>query len=242
VDARFHTRGIADGIAEVGFSFVVEGERVAGALFVPSDLDEAAPLVLIQHPGMGSSDDYFVREPSMLWARRGWICAGLDAPFHGARDIHDPMRLLRNRDEMPARVLQFGREVSAAVDVIASHYPVDATRIAYVGYSLGAMLGVPAVARDGRFRAAAFCLVGEGGGMVGPATGPESVVPQLAAVAVRIVAKTADELIPRERTEALYDALPGEKDIVWLPGGHFEIGNDVIDAAGSWLAAHLSGD
>jgi predicted esterase len=68
------------------------------------------------------------------------------------------------------------------------------------------------------------------------------VVPQLAAVAVRIVAKTADELIPRERTEALYDALPGEKDIVWLPGGHFEIGNDVIDAAGSWLAAHLSGD
>jgi predicted esterase len=240
MDAQFHTRGLVDGLAEVGFSFVLDGERVPGTLFASADLDEAAPLVLIQHPGMGSSDDYFVREPSMLWARRGWICAGLDAPFHGARDVHDPMRLMRNRDEMPERVLQFGREVSAALDVIAGRYAVDTARIGYAGYSLGAMLGVPAVARDGRFRAAAFCLVGEGGGMVGPATGPESVVPKLAAVAIRIVAKTADELIPRERTQALYDALPGEKDIVWLPGGHFEIGSDVIDAAGSWLAARFA--
>ena len=81
-------------------------------------------------------------------------------------------------------------------------------------------------------------LVGEGG-MVGPATGPESYVPKLANVAIRIVGKRHDELVPRASTDALYDALPGEKEITWLKGGHFEIGPDVVDAAGDWLKAKL---
>lgn len=237
--AQFAATVVADGLAEVRFSLVVDGERVPGALFMPSDLDEPAPLVFIQHPGTGSKDDYFVREPSMLWARRGWICVGIDAPLHGDRDEHDPMRLFRDRERMPDIAAQFAREVSAVIDAVAEQYPVDPGRIGYAGYSMGAMLGVPAVASDGRFRAAAFCLVGEGG-FVGPATGDQSVVPGLREVAVRIVGKTDDELIPRERTEALFDALPGEKDIVWLPGGHYEIGPDVINAAGSWLAERLA--
>ena len=62
---------------------------------------------------------------------------------------------------------------------------------------------------------------------------------RLAGVAVRIVAKEHDEYISHEATQALYDALPGEKDLVWRPGGHFEIGPDVIDAAEEWLRAKL---
>jgi fermentation-respiration switch protein FrsA (DUF1100 family) len=58
-------------------------------------------------------------------------------------------------------------------------------------------------------------------------------------VAVRVVGKTADELIPRERTEALFAALPGEKDLQWLPGGHFEIGPDVVKLAEQWMAEKL---
>jgi fermentation-respiration switch protein FrsA (DUF1100 family) len=103
---------------------------------------------------------------------------------------------------------------------------------------MGSMLGLPAVAIDGRFKAAVFCLVGEGG-LAGAASGSTSYVAKLGRVAVRVVGKTHDELIPRESTEALYEALPGDKDIVWLPGGHFEIGPDVIKAAGEWLKEHL---
>ncbi|MEX0784621.1 MAG: hypothetical protein WD557_18455, partial [Dehalococcoidia bacterium] len=95
-----------------------------------------------------------------------------------------------------------------------------------------------AVARDGRFRVASFCLVGEGG-LVGPATGEQSVVPGLERVAVRIVGKASDELVPRAATEALYAAIPGKKDIVWLPGGHFEIGPDVIKAAVDWVKERI---
>jgi len=41
-------------------------------------------------------------------------------------------------------------------------------------------------------------------------------------------------------TQALYATLPGERDLVWLPGGHFEIGPDVIDAAEAWMRAKLA--
>jgi predicted esterase len=187
---------------------------------------------------MGSKDDYFVADVARMWARRGWVCAGLDAPLHGDRREHNPMGLFRERDRYPAVRAQFAAEVTRLIDLLAAEYLVDVTRLGFTGFSLGSMIGLPAVATDGRFKAAAFCLVGEGG-LVGEATGNESFVPRLANVATRIVAKQQDELISRASTEALYDALPGEKDIKWLPGGHFEIGPDVIDAAGEWLKAKL---
>lgn len=235
-----HTESVQDELRVVRFSFESDGERVPGVAWMPLEADEPMPLVFIQHPGTGSKDDYFVTEPGQMWARRGWICAGVDAPMHGDRDDFDPMGMLQEKELYPVIADQFAGELSMAVDELAGHYPVDLARLGYVGFSMGSMLGIPAVARDGRFRAAAFCLVGEGG-FVGPATGPESHVPGLATTAVRIVGKQQDELIPRAATEALFDAIDGEKDLKWLPGGHFEIGPDVIDLAGDWMKRHLAG-
>jgi len=225
-------------LREVQFSFDLDGECVPGLLYLPNEPQGSLPLVLIQHPGMGSKDDYFVTEPARAWARRGWACAGIDAPLHGDRATHDPMAIFRDRSRYPAVLAQFAAELSATIDHLAADYPIDLSRLGFVGFSLGSMLGVRAVARDGRFKAAAFCLVGEGG-LVGQVQGPESAVAGMDGVAVRIVGKRDDELIPRAATDALYDALPGPKDIVWLPGGHFEIGPDVIRAAGDWLRDHL---
>lgn len=229
---------IEDGVRTVHFSFDCDGERVPGVAWMPAGETEAMPLVFIQHPATGSKDDFFVEQPGRQWAQRGWICAGLDAPMHGDRTPNDPMRLLQERERYPEVVAQFARELSMAVDELAANYPVDMAKLGYVGYSMGSMLGVPAVARDGRFAAAAFCLVGEGG-MVGTASGEGSDVPLMEHVAIRIVAKEQDELIPRAATEALYDGLPGTKDIAWKPGGHFEIGQDVIASAGEWMKQQL---
>ncbi len=227
-----------DGITFAEFSVEVEGERVPGMVYVPAGDEGPRPLVLLQHPATSSKDDYFVAEPARLWANRGWVVGGFDAPYHGDREPYDPVALLRDRELLAAAGRRYARELAAVVDCLASRYPVDRGRLGFVGYSLGSMFGIPAVAGHGGFRAAVFCLVGEGG-LVGPATGPDSVLPGLASTAVRIVAKTRDELIPREATERLYEALPGEKDIVWLPGGHFEIGPDVIGAAEDWLVRWL---
>ncbi|MCK9519917.1 MAG: hypothetical protein M0R74_12970 [Dehalococcoidia bacterium] len=225
-------------LREIRYSVEVNGESVPGLLILPASEEGPLPLVFLQHPATSSKEDYFVRDVALRWAQRGWACGGIDAPLHGERANFDPMGLFRDRSRYPAIVDQFANELTAVIDALAGHYPVDPARMAYIGYSMGSMLGVPAVARDGRFRVAAFCLVGEGG-MVGPASGADSDVPRLETVAVRIVGKLSDELIPREATDALYAALPGEKDISWLPGGHFEIGPDVIRAAEEWVVSHL---
>ncbi len=226
-----------DGVTELRFSLAVDGEHVPALFFVP-DSDEPAPLVIIQHPATSSKDDYFVRDVALSWASRGWICGGLDAPFHGDRATHDPMRVLRDHDGLATLSARFAAEVSATIDAMAARYAVDLGRLGYVGYSMGSMLGIPAVAADGRFKAAAFCLVGEGG-LLGVASDAGSPVAKLGGMAVRIVGKTQDEFFSKEATEALFTALPGEKDMHWLPGGHFEIGPDVINAAGEWLTAKL---
>lgn len=227
-----------DGIREVRFWVDGPHEEIPGLVYLPAGADAPLPLVLMQHPGTGSKDDYFVAEVARQWARRGWICGGIDAPLHGEREDFDPMGLFRDRDRFPEIAAQFGEELSLVIDALAEEIPVDVSRLGYIGYSLGSMLGVPAVARDGRFRVASFCLVGEGG-LVGPATGETSVIPGLRNVAVRIVAKINDELVPRASTEALYAAIPGEKDISWYPGGHFEIGPEVVKAAVDWVHAKI---
>lgn len=229
---------LIEDLREIRFGLDVNGEHVPGLLVLPTNPPAPLPLVLLQHPGMGSSEDYFVRDVALDWAKRGWACAGIDAPLHGDRREHDPMRLFRDRDSFPRVRAQFAAEVTATIDAIAENYAIDLTRLGFVGYSLGSMIGLPAVARDGRFKAAVFCLVGEGG-LVGEVEGPEGDVPLLAGVAVKIVGKLQDELIPRAATEALYNALPGTKEIAWLPGGHFEIGPDVVRAAQAWLKEHL---
>jgi dienelactone hydrolase len=226
------------GLREVQFVHDVAGESVPGLLCLPAGADTPVPLVLIQHPGMSSKDDYFVREVAMDWAKRGWACGGIDAPLHGERAVHDPMRLFREPDRYPEVRTQFAREISATIDVLASEFSLDLSRLGFVGYSLGSMLGIAAIARDGRFKAAVLGLVGEGG-LAGSATGPDSDIAKLGHVAVRVIGKANDQIISREATDALYAALPGEKDITWLPGGHFEIGPDVVQAASDWMKAKL---
>jgi dienelactone hydrolase len=237
--ASWHaTEQLMGDVREVRFAFDLGGETVPGLLYLPAEWAEPMPLVVIQHPGMGSKDDYFMAEVGRQWTRRGWAVGGLDAPLHGERASHDPMALFREPERFPQIRAQFAAEMSAAIDLLAANYPIDLRRLGFVGYSMGSMLGIPAVARDGRFKAAAFCLVGEGG-LVGKVAGPEADVAKLGNVAIRVVGKLQDQLIPRAATEALYEALPGPKEIAWFPGGHFEIGPDVISAAGDWMKAKL---
>ena len=57
-------------VREISFSFQLNGESVPGLLILPREVDSAEklPLVLIQHPGMSSKDDYFVRDVAISWS------------------------------------------------------------------------------------------------------------------------------------------------------------------------------
>ena len=223
------------GLREVRFLL----HETPGRLWLPDGEEGPFPLVLIQHPGMGSKDDAIVSGPARAWATtHRWACLGLDAPGHGERAVADPFAALQDPEQAAAMAAQFAGEVHDAIDALAERYPVDTGRLGYYGYSLGAMLGIPAVAGDGRFRAAVFAAAGTGP-LSGPAEGPGSHLPALANVAVRVIAKERDEVVAPEATVELYGAVPGEKDLVTLPGGHFAIDDDVVGAAEEWLVGQL---
>ena len=223
------------GLREVRFR---TGEA-PGLLWLPDGEEGPFPLVLIQHPGMSSKDDFIVSGPAQAWATtHRWACLGLDAPGHGERAVPDPFAAMRDPEQAAAMAAQFAGEVTEAVDELAERYPIDTGRLGYYGYSLGAMLGVPAVAGDGRFRAAVFAAAGTGP-LCGSAEGDGSHLEGLAEVAVRVIAKERDEIVSGEATIELYAGIPGEKDLVTLPGGHFAIGDEVVGAAEEWLAAKL---
>jgi len=223
------------GLREIRFRL---GET-PGLLWLPDGEAGPLPLVLIQHPGMSSKDDALVAGPARAWATtHRWACLGLDAPGHGERAVPDPFAAMRDPEQAAAMAAQFAGEVAVVVDALAERYPVDVGRLGYYGYSLGAMLGVPAVAGDGRFRAAVFAAAGTGA-LSGPAEGEGSHLAGLAGVAVRVIAKERDEVVSPDATMELYAGLPGERDLVTLPGGHFAVGDDVVGAAEEWLAAKL---
>ena len=223
------------GLREVSFRL---GEA-PGLLWLPDGEEGPFPLVLIQHPGMSRKEDPIVSGPARAWATtHRWTCLGLDAPGHGERAVADPFAAMRDPEQAAAMAGQFAGEVAAAIDALAERYPVDTSKLGYYGYSLGAMLGVPAVAGDGRFRAAVFAAAGTGS-LSGPAEGEGSHLAGLVEVAVRVIAKERDEVVSPDATMELYAGLPGEKDLVTLPGGHFAIGDEVVGAAEEWLVASL---
>lgn len=223
------------GLREVRFRL----DETPGLLWLPDGDEGPLPLVLIQHPGMSGKDDMIVSGPARAWATtHRWACLGLDAPGHGERAVPDPFAALRDPAQAAAMAAQFAGEVTATVDALAERYPIDTSRLGYYGYSLGAMLGVAAVAGDGRFRAAVFAAAGTGS-LSGPAEGPGSHLEGLADVAVRVIAKERDEVVSPDATMELYAALTGQKDLVTLPGGHFAIGDDVVGAVEEWLTGRL---
>jgi fermentation-respiration switch protein FrsA (DUF1100 family) len=126
-----------------------------------------------------------------------------------------------------------------AVDWIATRPDLDAGRVGYCGFSMGAILGVPLVALERRLRAAVFALGGAGvlhflAGrapaerradfqLVAEATDPMHYAPLIAPRPVLMVNGTRDSIIPAPLGHALYGVLREPKRILWYEGEHGEV-------------------
>lgn len=136
--------------------------------------------------------------------------------------------------------------IRRAVDILFSRKDVDRHRIAFVGHSGGAMLGVDAVAVDGRFKAAVF-ESGLQGFTYHICTSPHpfaietreelkdrlpAYVATLAPLdAIHYVGHEAptvllfqsarfDQGVPQADAKALFDAASEPKQLIWYDTGH----------------------
>lgn len=210
------------------FEFASRGDRVPGRLLLPDRGEGPFPLILLQH-GLGECKESPRLDAASDWVREGAAVASIDLPLHGERaSAKLSQRLLDSVEQglsgsqldSPSTLLwvEFARQAvidsRRALDALAVFPDLDESQAVYAGFDLGAGLGAIFCAVDSRPKAAALALTGGG---FGPSqVDPCAYIAKLAPRPVLLVNVEGDGRIPRQATEALFEAARDPKRIEWI--------------------------
>jgi dienelactone hydrolase len=233
------------------FEYSSRGDRVPGLLLLPAEGHGPFPLVLLQHGAGGSKHSDYLDAARLPWVRRGIAVASIDFPLHGERSSAKLSEQLLGVTANSVRTAhadtialwsEFSRQsvvdLGRAFDALAEFPELDAQRVAYAGFSLGAILGALFCPTDSRPRAAALALGGAGIGP--PDFDPAAQIGAFAPRPLLFVNATRDERIPRAAAEALHAAAGDPKQIAWFECGHNDLPGAGLKTMWSFLAKHLN--
>ena len=226
--------------------FSSRGDRVSGRLWLPRGGGEH-PLVLLQHGAGGSADSDYLTGTAGPWVMRGAAVASIDFPLHGRRgdqkmaELLDASLLGDDAGSLAPLAVEFARQavidLERALDVLTTLDGVDAERIAYAGFSLGAILGAAFCALDPRPRAAALAL--GGAGLAPEGVDPAGYVGRFAPRPLLLVNAERDQTIPREAAEALYRAARPPVEQLWFDADHQALPGVALKAMWEFLTPSL---
>src|SRR3990170_7920663 len=219
----------------------VGGRRAPGLVLTPEDARGQRPAVMLGHGAGGSKDEEQMRRIARwLVHREGWAVAIIDGPVHGERRRADDggqvgqvaRQALVDRTVYEAMAVDWQRTVDACGELP----DVGNQRIAYLGFSMGTVLGVPAVAAEPRFSCAVFAI----GGII--QDGPNLLREAAERIdrPVLMINQSEDEIFSREAAFRLYDALSGPKRVFFYPGGHTGVPREAMERVREFLHAHLA--
>jgi uncharacterized protein len=223
----------AEGQRRVHFTITsTHGQRVPGILTTPVD-GAPYPLVVMQHGAGSHKDDVYIAQPAEYWAgTEGWAVLSTDAPYHGERALFASVYAWRDH------AVQTVQDLMRALDYASTRPELDMNRVAYIGFSMGTILGVAFVALDQRIKTAVFTIGGSMSGtrlerfggddgnreqLRGVATliDPAAYAPLVSPRPVLMINGRKDEVVPAEAGERLFAAFGEPKRIEWYDGGHF---------------------
>jgi dienelactone hydrolase len=151
------------------------------------------------------------------------------------------------------------RDLRRAIDFVASQPGVDATRIAFVGHSMGAMHGLNLAAVDSRVRAAVLMSphstladwVFGGYGLSSNTEveyrramacfDPLAFAPYAGRTSLFFQFGNDDDFVPRDVALSLYSAASQPKTVAWYEGGH-DLDESARVARDRWLDSQLHFD
>jgi len=218
-----------------------EGRRVPCLVFTPEGTRGQRPVIMLGHGAGGSKDELQMQQIARWFVRReGWAVAAIDGPVHGERRSGAGEVGLEARQQLvrPETYEAMAVDWQRAVDACGELADVGNQRAAYLGFSMGTVLGVPAVAADPRVRCAVFAI---GGVMDGRPNLLSRAAEQIDRP-VLMVNQTEDEIFSRESAFRLYDALRGPKRIFFYPGGHTAVPREAMERMREFLRAQLAGE
>jgi dienelactone hydrolase len=234
------------------------GARVPAYLFTPRARAALGPAVILQHGANTSKDDYYIQAPARRWAKDGWTVLAIDLAEHGERAAGEPTDVMTRRRLVgkPAFVAQGVGDLQRAVDLLATVPGVAPSRVGFVGFSLGGMLGTVFCAQEPRITATAIVIAGSFALMrywergatdeerrrrraAADATDPAFFAGRIAPRPFLMVNTTDDPIFPRAAVETLFDAAGTPKELRWHAGTHHQWGGGVYKDVRAFLAGAL---
>ena len=219
-----------------------QGRRVPALVLTPEDAQGPRPVVMLGHGASQSKDEQqTLRIARWLVHREGWAVALIDGPVHGERRSdaggevgQEAREAILHRETYEAMAVDWQRTVDACAELP----DVGTERAAYLGFSMGSLLGLAAVAAEPRFRCAVFAI----GGIIGEQPNFLTETARQIARPVLLINQSEDEIFSREAALRLYDALPGPKRLFFHPGAHSGVPREAMDRVREFLHAHLAGE
>ena len=236
------------GLRRVAFEYSSRGDRVPGRILLPPAGGGPFPIALLAHAARSASEAAALDAVAEPWARGGAAVASIDLPLHAARASAKLGRLLcAGLGGSPGSPLAAGilRELTRqavldlrrCLDALARVEGLDATRVAFAGLGLGAMVGAAFCALDPRPRAAALALAGAGSG--DPELDPVHHVGRIAPRPILFVNATHDATVPRAAAERLHAAAGEPREVLWVEAEGGDLPGRAIEAIGPFLRRHL---
>lgn len=236
------------GVTERRFDLGRESGTVPGILWTPTEHDRPVPLVLMGHGGSGHKRS---DRQLMLGRRLAMVSqmasATIDGPYHGDRV---PEQLDRSQYQGMMAAMGVDKvtdgmvdDWSTTLDALGQLDGIDATRIAYMGFSMGTRFGLPYVAAAGdRLRCAVLGKNGmrQASGMANMAPRFERDAP-IIKLPVLYHVQWDDELFPRDGQFELFDLLgTSDKRLIAFPGPHGTSTPEAVHAWCEFVTRHLA--
>jgi dienelactone hydrolase len=240
----------AEGIRVEHISFTsTPGEVVYADYYTVPAAGGDPPHVILVHGGIGSGKaSPSIRSIAETLVRRGYRVIAIDMPYFGQRDTgllrsfseSDKHEQLYNRESTYLEwVIQLVKDVGRTFDLLRDHYGADPDRIAYVGFSRGAQVGIIVVAAEKRLAAAGLMYGGhfdrgETGHLA--AACPANYIGRIAPRPLWLLNGTFDADYDRAKSvEPLYRHAGEPKEVHWAETGHQLPRSEYLEQLVDWL-------
>ena len=216
---------------------------VPAILSIPSGIARS-PAALLLH-GYSSRKEVMAGPVGRALLAHGIASLAIDLPLHGTRA--DPLQAQSARN--PLNMMQLWRQgiddARLGIHYLQARAEIDRSRIAIVGYSMGAFLSVVIAADEPAIRAV---VLAAGGDL--PQDTPFSAVARMVADPVRAIRRLdgrpllmvhgrRDRTVSPQQALRLFDAAREPKEIRWWDAGH-HLPHEASDHAAAWLRQKLS--
>lgn len=202
-----------------------------------------APAALLLH-GYNSRRDVMLDTAGRALLARGIASLAIDLPMHGERATVRDEASLRNPLALARLWNAALGECAVALRYLERRADVDPERLAIVGYSLGAYLGVIAASRDAAVRAVVLAAGGDlpsalpFAPLVRRVADPMKAVRKLAGRPLLMLHGRRDRTVLPAQAERLFSAAREPKRLEWFDAGHW-LPARAMEMAGEWVGEQI---